>query len=66
MTDIKITNYKDLRLRTPRADWRIGRGERWIADLFGLPADAVHLVLPDGRDARSDKTLGSLRKDWGT
>jgi hypothetical protein len=59
-----ITNYKDLRLRSPRSDWRLGRAERWIADLLGIPTDAVRLLLPDGRDARSDKTLGSLRKDW--
>ena len=62
---LPITNYKDLRLRKPRSDWRVGRAEAWIADVLGVPVEAVRLVLPGGkRQARSDKTLGALRKDW--
>lgn len=64
---IPITNYKDLRLRKPRSDWRVGRAEAWVAKVLGVPAEAVRLVLPGGkRQARSDKTLGALRKDWAT
>jgi hypothetical protein len=62
---LPFTNYKDLRLRKPLSDWRIGRAEAWIADVLGLPVEAVRLVLPGGkRQARSDKTLGALRRDW--
>jgi hypothetical protein len=62
---IPITNYKDLRLRKPRSDWRVGRAEAWIADVLDLPTEAVRLMLPGGRRrARSDKTLGALRSDW--
>lgn len=61
-----ITFYKDLRLRKPRADWRIGSAERWIADVLDIPPEAVRLMLPGGkRRARSNKTLASLRRDWG-
>jgi hypothetical protein len=61
-----ITFYKDLRLRKARADWRIGHAERWIADVLDIPPEAVRLMLPRGkRRARSNKTLGALRRAWG-
>lgn len=60
-----ITNYKDLRLRRPRSDWRVGRAEKWIAGVLGIPSEAVQLMLPKGdRRARADKTIGALRRDW--
>jgi hypothetical protein len=60
-----ITNYKDLRLRRPRSDWRIGRVEAWLADVLDVPRAAVQLMLPGGkRRARNDKTLGALRRNW--
>jgi hypothetical protein len=59
------TNYKNLRLRRPRSDFQVGRVEAWVASILDLPAEAVRLTLPGGkRRARSDKTLGALRKDW--
>jgi len=62
---LPITNYKDLRLRRPRSDFKVDGVEAWIADILDLPSDAVQLNLPGGRRrARSDKTLGALRKDW--
>lgn len=62
----RITNYKDLRLRKPRRDWRIGRAERWIAEVLAISPEVVRLMLPRGnRRARSSKTLGALRRDWG-
>ena len=62
---LPITNYRDLRLRKPRADWRVGKAEKWIADVLGLPEEAVQLMLPaGGRRARADKTIGALRRDW--
>ena len=60
-----ITAYRDLRLRKPRADWRVGRAEKWFAELLGIPKEAVQLMLPLGkRRARADKTIGALRHDW--
>jgi hypothetical protein len=62
---LPITNYKDLRLRKPRSDFKVGGAEAWIATILDLPSEAVQLNLPSGkRRARSDKTLGALRKDW--
>ena len=62
---IPITNYKDLRLRQPRSDWRVGRAERWVAAVLRLAPEAVRLMLPGGkRQARADKTIGALRRDW--
>ncbi len=61
----RITNYKDLRLRKARSDWRIGEAERWLAKILGIPPESVCLMLPGGkRRARGDKTLGALRRDW--
>ena len=62
---LPITNYKDLRLRKPRADFKVGGVEAWLAAILDLPPEAVQLNLPGRkRRARSDKTLGALRKDW--
>jgi hypothetical protein len=64
-TEVPITDYKDLRLRKVRSDFRVGRAEVWLAAILDLPAGAVKLMLPGGtRRARSNKTIGSLRSDW--
>lgn len=31
----------------------------------GLPKGSVKVVNPNGRSARADKTVGSLRRDYG-
>jgi hypothetical protein len=62
---ITKTYWKDIRdLRRPNSTWRLGRAARWWETVLDLPAGAVRFVLPDGRVARSDKKLGSLRSDW--
>ena len=47
-----------------RVDAKVGAGEQEITKVFGLPAGCVRLVLPSGRKARSNKTIGALLKDW--
>ena len=31
---------------------------------FGLPEGSVRLVLPSGKNARRDKSIGALLRDW--
>ena len=47
-----------------RRDSRVGSAEREIARVFGLPEGAVRLVNPDGRNARSDKRVAVLLRQW--
>jgi len=59
------TFWKDIGdLRRPNSNWRIGRAARWYESVLGLPEGAVRFMNPDGRVARSDKKLGSLRLSW--
>ena len=52
------TNWKDVGdLRRPNSNWRLKGAARWYAARLGLPAGAVVFLNPDGRRARSDKTL---------
>ena len=44
--------------RKIRSDCRVGNAEK----KYGLPAGSLR--NPSGRDARSDKKIGNLRKDW--
>ena len=45
-------------VRKTRSDCRVGAFEK----TRGLPAGSLR--NPSGRDARSDKKIGTLRKDW--
>lgn len=45
-------------MRKIRSDCRVGAFEK----KHGLPPGAIR--NPDGKDARSDKKIGNLRKDW--
>ena len=45
-------------MRKIRSDCRVGTLEK----KYGLPSGAIR--NPDGRDARADKKIGTLRKDW--
>jgi hypothetical protein len=66
MRDAKKTNWKDIGdLRKPNSNWRLGGAAQWWARALGLPDGAVVFLNPDGRHARSDKTLKALRNDWG-
>ena len=44
--------------RKLRSDCRVGTAEKKL----GLPAGSIR--NPNGRDARSDKKIGTLRKDF--
>jgi hypothetical protein len=60
------SNWKDIGdLRKPNSTWRLRGASRWWAQALGLPDEAVVFLNPDGTQARSDKTLRALRKDWG-
>ena len=63
---IRKTLWRDIGdLRRPNSTWRVRRAARWWARTLGLPDDAVVLLNPDGRRARANKTLRSLKRDWG-
>jgi hypothetical protein len=47
-----------------RVDASVKTAERTIAEVFGLPEECVRLLLPSGKKARTDKTIGSLIRDW--
>lgn len=52
----------DLRLRN--SILRVGGAAKWWAAKLGLSPEAVVMVRPGGKRARSDKTLKSLRREW--
>jgi hypothetical protein len=54
-----------IRYRKLRDDAKIAAAEKTIASDYGLPIGCIRLVLPNGRKARSDKTISGLRIDWG-
>jgi len=59
------TNKSARRERSLRSDSLVGSAERAIERTFGLPKGSVRLVKPDRTNARSDKLIGALLKDWG-
>ena len=52
------------RYRAARRDAKVETIERRMERDFGLPKGSVHIVLPNGRDARGDKKIGSLLDQW--
>ena len=54
------------RFRDLRDNGTVGAAERRIERDYGLPKGSVCLLNPDSSDARSNKKIGSLRRDWGT
>ena len=68
---VQMTKHKKkverpaLRKNWIRHDATIGRAEREVERVIGLPRGCVRLVLPGGRKARTDKLVGSLLTDWG-
>lgn len=64
-TQIRKTCWKDIGdLRRPNPNWRLGRAARWYESVLDLPSGAVCFLNPDRSPARSDKKLGSLRRQW--
>jgi hypothetical protein len=57
-------NYKDISLKKFSGATKIGHCEKWLANLLGLPKEAVHLVYPSGRRGIKSSTLTLLRKSW--
>ncbi len=53
-----------LRYRKLKADGTVGTAEQTIEEMLGLPPGSVRIMNPSGRDARSDKQIGTLRKHW--
>ena len=47
-----------------RSDASVKTAQNEIERFFKLPSGSVKLLLPNGRSARSDKTIGALRDDW--
>jgi hypothetical protein len=66
MAKSRVTKEESARrTRSLRRDSSVGSAERAIERAFGLPDGSVRLVNPDGSNARSDKRVGALLKDWG-
>ncbi|NLM83243.1 MAG: hypothetical protein GX189_00835 [Clostridiales bacterium] len=57
-------NEKGRRYRSARDDATVGSIERHIEKTYGLPRNSVQINRPDDSDARSDKKIGNLRKEY--
>ena len=57
-------NEQGRRFRDVRQDAGVGATEKRIEDDYGLPPGSISIRNPDGKDARSDKKIGKLRKDY--
>lgn len=60
----KTREYAAKRVFSMRSDASVWRAQTEIERVFGLPAGSVVLILPRGRRARSDKSIGALIEDW--
>jgi hypothetical protein len=54
------------RYRNARDDASVGAIERRIEKDYGLPAGTVQINRADGGNARSDKKIGNLRKEFNS
>ena len=61
---VKSKEYTPKRVFSMRSDASVRRAQREVERVFGLPEGSVLLVLPSGRRARADKTIGALIDDW--
>ena len=61
---IKVKADSTRRQRNARRDAYIPSIVRTIEKTFKLPHGSVKLIYPSGRQAHSDATVGSLRKQW--
>jgi len=55
---------KGRRFRNAREDASIGAIEKRIERDYGLPAGAIQINRVDGKNARSDKKIGNLKKEY--
>lgn len=58
----KKRNARKCRCRKIRNNSKISAAIKTIIQTIGLPERSVRLVLPSGRKARSDSTIGKLRQ----
>lgn len=52
------------RFRNAREDAPVGTIEKRIEKDYGLPAGSVQINRPNGNNARSNKRIGNLRKEY--
>lgn len=57
-------NEDGRRYRDAREDASVGSIESSIEKTYGLPEGSVVIQNPNGRDARSDKHIGTLRENY--
>ena len=55
---------KARRFRDARKDAPVGTIERKVEKTFGLPGGSVQINRADGGNARSDKKIENLRKEY--
>ena len=55
---------KPVRVRSARDDASVKSIAKRIEKDYGLPDGSVRIENPTGKKARSDGTVGSLRKRW--
>lgn len=60
----KTRSYPAARKFALRTDASVESGQREIERVFKLPPGSVRLALPNGRRARSDKSIEALLRDW--
>jgi len=51
--------------RAIKTNASVGSACSIIETNFGLPEGSVRLILPSGKNARRDKSIGKLLSDWG-
>ena len=57
-------NDKPKRYRSAREDASVGAIEKRIEKDYGLPANSVQINKANGENARSDKKIKSLKKEF--
>ena len=55
---------KPIRYTRLHDDGAIGTAVRTIEEKLKLPKGCVRLIYPSGRGARSDSTVGALKRRW--
>lgn len=58
-------NEKGRRFRDAREDATVGSIEKHIEGAYGLPKGSIQINRVDDKNARSDKTIKNLRKEYG-
>ena len=57
-------NEQGRRFRNAREDAKVGSIEKRIEKDYGLPPGTVQINRADGGNARSDKRIGNLKKEY--